>query len=90
MTDTDLQIRIADLERRVASLEHITMPMMPLGPRPEDPRERDEAFKRVVDHLLRGQRPRCGTCGGTHRGPICTWSDGDGSLRERISEVTNG
>lgn len=87
MTDAE---RISDLEKRVATLEHLTMPMMPLGPRPEDTGERDERVKRIADHLLRSLRPRCGTCGGIHRGPICTWGDGDGSLRERIKQVSNG
>ena len=43
--------RIAELERRVSELERRTLPMLPLGPRPDDPVKRQETVDRIVDSL---------------------------------------
>lgn len=52
-----IEERVTELERRVGSLEGVTMPLIPLGPRPEDPRERDETIKRLADELLKTEAP---------------------------------
>ena len=43
--------RIAELERRVAELERLTLPMVPLGPRPDDPIRRQETVDRIVESM---------------------------------------
>lgn len=43
--------RIADLERRVSELERLTLPMLPLGPRPDDPMERQQTIDHIMDSL---------------------------------------
>lgn len=49
-----LEGRIAELERRVASLERLTMPMVPLGPTPSyEALQNQHVVDRINDSLLR-------------------------------------
>ncbi len=93
--DFEIVKKLADLEKRLASVERLTTPLIPLGPRrwtEDDQKGRDTEVKRISEHIVRELGWYCDNCKNVH-GPhmgTCPEPPNRGSLAERVKGVSNG